>query len=57
MVSALPHGPIRISQAVENFVETSFAATVVKTLNGRIDFLGSGRSCYEEELDLLYVAL
>ncbi|KAH0570214.1 Aminoacyl-histidine dipeptidase [Spironucleus salmonicida] len=58
IILTLPHGPQRISQAVKDFVESSFATTIVKTCeDGTVDFLGSGRSCYSEELDHIYMSL
>ncbi|KWX12893.1 Aminoacyl-histidine dipeptidase [Giardia duodenalis assemblage B] len=58
-ITAIPHGPIRFSPTVENFVETSFAATIVKLAEGETEFslLGSGRSSIESELDGVYESL
>lgn len=58
-ITVIPHGPIRFSPTVENFVETSFAATIVKLTEGETEFslLGSGRSSIESELDGVYERL
>ena len=53
----LPHGPIRISQDVKDFVETSFATTVIETKGENVHILGSARSCYEQEMDYIYYRL
>ncbi|CAL6031823.1 Aminoacyl-histidine_dipeptidase [Hexamita inflata] len=50
----MPHGPLRVSQDVKDFVETSFATTVLETRGNVMHILGSGRSCHEQELDYLY---
>lgn len=52
-----PHGPQRFSQDVKDFVETSFATTVLETRGDMVHILGSGRSNYEQELELLYQRL
>lgn len=49
-----PHGPVRFSQEVKDFVETSFTTATISTEGNKISILGSGRSCYEQEIDYLY---
>lgn len=49
-----PHGPIRFSQEVKDFVETSFTTATIETNENKIHILGSGRSCYEQEIDFLH---
>ena len=38
-------------------METSFGTTIIETKDNVVTILGSGRSCYEQELDYLYQQL
>ena len=51
------HGPIRISQDVKDFVETSCATNIVETKENNVKLTGYARSCYEQEMDYIYEQL